>query len=154
MVILRNSCSKDKRNREQIDHVDYSLNLQLPSNLEAPLARNNILGHEASPQAMDNIREECAGACGESSSLGRDVQHALESLVASNHKRPDYLVSVLTKIRAISEDEDSRLCLLRSLRALSRPEIPLVDLLSWKLNYRKKLLAKQLGSVSLICFWK
>ncbi|XP_032680260.1 uncharacterized protein LOC116848373 isoform X2 [Odontomachus brunneus] len=137
---VNSSLMKDKRNREQgTDNLpiplsaeaQYSLNLQLPSNLqqqdrENTTIRSNIIANEVSQQ-VDNIWEEAYSSFRLPSTtnddnllhnLSSEMKEALSSLIAVNKRRPDYLIIILREIKAISEDHRLRPQLLRSLRAL------------------------------------
>ncbi|XP_020292735.1 uncharacterized protein LOC109859163 isoform X2 [Pseudomyrmex gracilis] len=133
---VNSSLIKDKRNREQgTDNLSltgaeaqYSLNLQLPSNLqqqdrENTAIRSNIMASEVSQQ-VDNLWEEAFRLPSASnddnpfSNLSSETREAISSLVAANKKRPDYLIIILREIKAITEDHRLRPHLLRSLRAL------------------------------------
>ncbi|KAL6259062.1 hypothetical protein P5V15_008983 [Pogonomyrmex californicus] len=138
---VNSSLMKDKRNREQGPdnlplpltgaETQYSLNLQLPSNLqqqdrENAAIRSNIIANEVSQQ-VDNIWEEAHGSFRLPSAtnddnlfnnLSSEMKEAISSLIAVNKRRPDYLIIILREIKAISEDHRLRSQLLRSLRAL------------------------------------
>ncbi|KAG7206907.1 hypothetical protein KM043_000801 [Ampulex compressa] len=138
---VHSSHAKDKRNREQgTDNISlpsltgadiqYSLNLQLQSNLqqherENTAVRSNILTNEVSQQ--DNLWEEAhtsfrlpSSTNDEHSlhSLSTEMKEVLSSLISVNKRRSDYLIIILREIKAISEDHKLRPHLLRSLRAL------------------------------------
>ncbi|XP_039305243.1 uncharacterized protein LOC105195216 isoform X2 [Solenopsis invicta] len=138
---VNSSLIKDKRNREQGSdnlplplagaETQYSLNLQLPSNLqqqdrENTIIRSNIIANEVSQQ-VDNLWEEAHSSFRLPSSMNDDnlfnnlsseMKEAIGSLIAVNKRRPDYLIIILREIKAISEDHRLRSHLLRSLRAL------------------------------------
>lgn len=136
---VNSSLIKDKRNREHgADNLSvpltgaeaqYSLNLQLPSNLqqqdrENASIRSNIIANEVSQ--VDNFWEEAHGSYRLPSAINDDLfnnlssemKEAISSLIAANKRRPDYLIIILREIKAISEDHRLRSHLLRSLRAL------------------------------------
>ncbi|XP_076176767.1 combover isoform X2 [Ptiloglossa arizonensis] len=140
---VNSSLMKDKRNREQgADNIplpslsgaetQYSLNLQLQSNLqqqerENAVTRSNILSNEVSQPQVDNLSEEAHASFRLPSvindeyllqTLSSEVKEVLSSLISVNKKQPDYLVTVLLEIKAISEDHRLRPRLLRALRAL------------------------------------
>ncbi|KYN37986.1 Pericentriolar material 1 protein [Trachymyrmex septentrionalis] len=136
-----NSSLIKERNREQGSdnlslpltgaETQYSLNLQLPSNLqqqdrENTAIRSNIITNEMSQQ-VDNLWEETHSSFRLPSAtnddnlfnnLSSELKEAISSLIAVNKKRPDYLIIILREIKAISEDHRLRSHLLRSLRAL------------------------------------
>ncbi|XP_011880116.1 PREDICTED: uncharacterized protein LOC105568784 [Vollenhovia emeryi] len=138
---VNSSLIKDKRNREQgSDNLplpltgadtQYSLNLQLPSNLqqqdrENATIRSNIIANEVSQQ-VDNLWEEAHSSFRLPSAMNDDnlfnnlsseMKEAISSLVTANKRRPDYLIIILREIKAVSEDHRLRPHLLRSLRAL------------------------------------
>ncbi|XP_012217948.1 uncharacterized protein [Linepithema humile] len=138
---VNSSLIKDKRNREQgTDNLplpltgaeaQYSLNLQLPSNLqqqdrENATIRSNIIANEVSQQ-VDNLWEETHSSFRISSAtnddnllnnLSSEMKEAIGSLIAVNKKRPDYLIIILKEVKTISEDHRLRSHLLRTLRAL------------------------------------
>ncbi|KYN00427.1 PREDICTED: uncharacterized protein LOC108775856 [Cyphomyrmex costatus] len=110
--------------------TQYSLNLQLPSNLqqqdrENTTIRSNIITNEMSQQ-VDNLWEEAHSSFRLSATnddnlfnnLSSELKEAISSLIAVNKRRPDYLIIILREIKAISEDHRLRSHLLRSLRAL------------------------------------
>ncbi|KYM79722.1 Pericentriolar material 1 protein [Atta colombica] len=136
-----NSSLIKERNREQGSdnlslpltgaETQYSLNLQLPSNLqqhdrENTIIRSNIITNEMSQQ-VDNLWEETHSSFRFPSAtnddnlfnnLSSELKEAINSLIAVNKRRPDYLIIILREIKAISEDHRLRSHLLRSLRAL------------------------------------
>ncbi|KYN21423.1 PREDICTED: uncharacterized protein LOC108759848 [Trachymyrmex cornetzi] len=136
-----NSSLIKERNREQGSdnlslpltgaETQYSLNLQLPSNLqqqdrENTTIRSNIITNEMSQQ-VDNLWEEAHSSFRLPSAtnddnlfnnLSSELKEAISSLIAVNKRRPDYLIIILREIKAISEDHRLRSHLLRSLRAL------------------------------------
>lgn len=137
---VNSSLMKDKRNREQSTdnlpvpltgaEAQYSLNLQLSSNLqqqdrENTTIRSNVIANEVSQQ-VDNLWEEGHGSFRLPSTtndnllhnLSLEMKEALNSLIAVNKRRSDYLIIILREIKTISEDHRLRPQLLRSLRAL------------------------------------
>ncbi|XP_076236205.1 combover [Calliopsis andreniformis] len=138
---VNTSLMKDKRNRDQGSdnlpslsgsEAQYSLNLQLPSNLqqqerENTVTRSNILTNEVSQQQVDNLWEEAHSSFRLPSTvndehplqnISSELKDVLSSLISVNKKRPSYLLIILREIKAISEDHRLRPRLLRSLRAL------------------------------------
>ncbi|XP_044002301.1 putative uncharacterized protein DDB_G0286901 isoform X2 [Aphidius gifuensis] len=136
---------RDKRNRENVaenlslaslssSDVQYPLNFQLQSNLqsqdrELTTARSNIDNtiDNGTTQQVDNYWEEAhsfrlAPDNNEDlyclRHLSDEMRDVLQSLVASNRRRPDYLVIILREIKSICDDQRLRPRLLRSLRAL------------------------------------
>ncbi|XP_076375847.1 combover [Megalopta genalis] len=143
MSTVNTSLMKDKRNREQgadnlplpslsAAEVQYSLNLQLSSNLqqqerENTVIRSNILTNEVSQQQVDNLWEEAHSTFRLPSVINdehplqntsSELREVLSLLISVNKKQPDYLLTVLTEIKNISEDHKLRPRLLRSLRSL------------------------------------
>ncbi|KOC64949.1 Pericentriolar material 1 protein [Habropoda laboriosa] len=153
---------KDKRNRDQgadmslpsLNGVEtqYSLNLQLQSNLqqqerENTVVRSNNLTNDVSQQQVDNLWEEAHSSFRLQSvinddnpfqNLSLEMKEALSSLISVNKKRPDYLVMILREITAISDDHRLRPRLWRSLRALQ-----VTQTLSNPLNERTDLTASE-----------
>ncbi|CAK9825985.1 hypothetical protein ANTRET_LOCUS3905 [Anthophora retusa] len=140
---VNSTLMKDKRNRDQAaDNISlpslngveaqYSLNLQLQSNLqqqerENTVVRSNNLTNEVSQQQVDNFWEEAHSSFRLPSvtnddnpfeNLSFEVKEVLSSLISVNKKRPVYLVMILKEIIAISENHRLRPRLWRSLRAL------------------------------------
>ncbi|XP_076641650.1 combover isoform X1 [Halictus rubicundus] len=143
MSTVNTSLIKDKRNREQgadnlplpslsVAEAQYSLNLQLPSNLqqqerENTVTRSNILTNEVSQQQVDNLWEESHSTFRLPSIVNDEhplpnsspeLREVLSLLISVNKKQPDYLLTVLREIKNISEDHRLRPRLLRSLRSL------------------------------------
>ncbi|KZC07666.1 hypothetical protein WN55_08438 [Dufourea novaeangliae] len=143
MSTVNTSLMKDKRNREQgadnlplpslnVAEAQYSLNLQLPSNLqqqerENTVTRSNILTNEVSQQQVDNFWEEAHSSFRlppvindehPLQNLSPEMREVLSSLILVNKRQPDYLVTVLREIKNISENHRLRPRLLRSLRTL------------------------------------
>ncbi|KAL0115356.1 hypothetical protein PUN28_010710 [Cardiocondyla obscurior] len=138
---VNSSLIKDKRNREQgsdnlplpltSTETQYSLNLQLPSNLQQQdrdnaTIRSNIIANEVSQQ-VDNFWEDAHSSFRLPSAtnddnlfnnLSLEMKEAISHLIAANKRRPDYLIIILREIKAISEDYRLRPQLLRSLRLL------------------------------------
>ncbi|XP_029674780.1 uncharacterized protein LOC115242535 isoform X2 [Formica exsecta] len=139
---VNSSLMKDKRNREQGSdnlplpligaEAQYSLNLQLPSNLqqqdrENATSRSNIIANEMSQQ-VDNLWEEAHGSFRLASAtnddnifnnLSSEMKEAISSLIAVNKRRPDFLIIILREIKTISEDHRLRSHLLRSLAKIT-----------------------------------
>ncbi|XP_076676125.1 combover isoform X2 [Andrena cerasifolii] len=130
------SLMKDKRNREQgaenlppsltAPEAQYSLNLQQQER-ENAVTRSNILTNEVSQQQVDNIWEEAHSSFRLPSVVNdehpfqnssSEMKEVLKSLITVNKRRPDYLVSILREVKAISDDHRLRPHLLRSLRTL------------------------------------
>ncbi|XP_031834636.1 combover isoform X2 [Nomia melanderi] len=143
MSSVNTSLLKDKRNRDQgadnlplpslsVAEAQYSLNLQLPSNLqqqerENTVTHSNILTNEVSQQQVDNFWEEAHSSFRlppvindehPLQNISSEMKEILSLLISVNKKQPDYLVTVLREIKNISEDHRLRPRLLRSLRAL------------------------------------
>lgn len=111
------------------------MNFQLQSNLQTELttARSNIDNtiDNGPSQQIDNYWEEAHSfrLAPENNEdlyclrhLSDEMRDVLQSLVASNRRRPEYLVIILKEIKSICDDQKLRPKLLRSLRTLQNAQ--------------------------------